>query len=236
MAAMISKDLSLNVAILTLEIEQRLAQLRLVADEPVEIQYAGDVSLVVVPGEELVRVSCKESGITEIDYSADGLVVQVFAENRGDPLRFIDISSGKLAGPALKESMQQAAVAPQVRYALAVGMTRNGKTLEEIGVALNVKLAHAKLLIKRGLYLERSDSSEDPMDRFPRHLSYKVDQAIDGGRYQGFEHISEQLESGQVQKSQHIGVTAIAELQFWLNDERARLAQKNEPTAPGPSC
>lgn len=94
--------LSLRVETLKLEIEQRLAQLRLVADEPVEIQYAGDASILVVPGDDLVRVSYKESGINEINYSADGLVVRVFAENRGDPLRFIDISSGKLAGPVLK--------------------------------------------------------------------------------------------------------------------------------------
>lgn len=75
----------IKAGILANQLESLLAQLRRVAIEPMSIQYSKEVDIEIRPvaDDDRVLVGCKDKGDTVVNYTTEGLIVDVYRQNDG---------------------------------------------------------------------------------------------------------------------------------------------------------
>lgn len=88
------------------EIAMKIADLRKIIVEPVDVGFSGDISFEIRPVEDDQRLNvfCKGRGCTSVKYSVDGLRVDVFGEDDLTPIHSASWHNDDLEGVAPTQS------------------------------------------------------------------------------------------------------------------------------------
>ena len=83
------------------EISRKIAELRELAIDPVDIVFSEGVSFEVRPAEDDARlvVFCAGKGATSVNYGGAGLAVKVFAESDLEPLQELVFCDADIVAP-----------------------------------------------------------------------------------------------------------------------------------------
>lgn len=96
-----------EIAALTREITEKIARLRAIAIEPMDISYAPSISFEVRPSAEGDRLNVyrKDWGCTTVNYTQEGLILDVCSESDLAPIHTASIGSDELESPEAEAAL-----------------------------------------------------------------------------------------------------------------------------------